>query len=138
MWRHSCSLRLLIKKGKYYDENYKELTSHCEQAVGNYAEVEVLKNKATKPDRRMTKFSITYDCGIDGVNDCFEMAVALHIIDKSGAWYSDLDDNDIPKTDSDGNMLKWQGKARAMEYIKSHTDYYNDLLNTVHQEVSKE
>lgn len=138
MWRHSCSLRLLIKKGKYYDENYKELTSHCEQAVGNYAEVEVLKNKATKPDRRMTKFSITYDCGIDGVNDCFEMAVALHIIDKSGAWYSDLDDNDIPKTDSDGNMLKWQGKARAMEYIKSHIDYYNDLLNTVNQEVSKE
>ena len=138
MWKHSCSIRLLIRKGKYYDSNYKELTSHCEQAVGNYAEVEVLKNKATKPDRRMTKFSITYDCGVDGVNDCFEMAVALHIIDKSGAWYSDLDDNDIPKTDSDGNMLKWQGKARAMEYIKSHIDYYNDLLNTVNQEVSKE
>lgn len=138
MWRHSCSLRLLIRKGKYYDENYKELTSHCEQAVGNYAEVEVLKNKATKPDRRVTKFSITYDCGVDGLNDCFEMAVALGIFDKSGAWYSELNENDEPKTDNDGNLLKWQGKAKSMQYIKSHEDYYKYLLDTVNSKVSED
>ena len=138
MWRHSCSLRLLIRKGKYYDENYKELTSHCEQAVGNYAEVEVLKNKATKPDRRVTKFSITYDCGVDGLNDCFEMAVALGSFDKSGAWYSELNENDEPKTDNDGTLLKWQGKAKAMQYIKSHEDYYKYLLDTVNSKVSED
>lgn len=135
MWKHTCSVRILVRKGKYYDENYKELTSHCEEAVGNYADIEVIKNKATKPDRRITKFSITYDCGIDGVNDCFELAVGLGIIDKAGAWFSDLDENGTPKTDNDGNTLKWQGKAKAISYIKSHDEYYKSLLDTVNAKI---
>lgn len=138
MWKHTCSVRMLLKKGKYYDENYKELTSHCEEAVGNYVDVEIIKNKATKPDRRMTKFSISYNCGVDGVNDCFEMAVALHILDKAGAWYSELNEDGTPKVNEFNEPLKWQGKAKAMKYIKEHEQYYEYLLDLVNKEVSKE
>lgn len=135
MWKHTCSVRMLIRKGRYYDANYKELTSHCEEAVGNYAEVEVLKNKATKPDRRVTKFSITYDCGVDGVNDCFEMAVTLGIIDKAGAWFSILnDDKSIMKGEND-ELLKFQGKAKIMEYLKTHEDVYNGVKEKVENAV---
>ena len=135
MWKHTCSVRMLIRKGRYYDANYKELTSHCEEAVGNYAEVEILKNKATKPDRRVTKFSITYDCGVDGVNDCFEMAVTLGIIDKAGAWFSILDDDkNIMKGEND-ELLKFQGKAKIMEYLKTHEDVYNNVKEKVENAV---
>ena len=135
MWKHTCSVRMLIRKGRYYDANYKELTSHCEEAVGNYAEVEILKNKATKPDRRVTKFSITYDCGVDGVNDCFEMAVTLGIIDKAGSWLSILDDDkNIMKGEND-ELLKFQGKAKIMEYLKTHEDVYNNVKEKVENAV---
>lgn len=135
MWKHTCSIRMLVRKGKYYDSNYKELTSHCEEAVGNYAEVEVLKNKATKPDRRVTKFSITYDCGVDGVNDCFEMAVTLGVIDKAGAWFSILDEEGNIMTDEEGTLLKFQGKAKSMDYLKEHKDIYDKIKEKVEKTI---
>lgn len=138
MWQHTCSLRILIRKGKYYDSNYKELSSHAEEACGNYAEVEIIKNKATKPDRRVSKFSISYDCGIDGYNDTFEMAVTYGLIEKGGAWYSFLDNNEEVITDSEDNLLKFQGKAKAMEYLKNHEDFYKELREKLEKKLCED
>lgn len=138
MFKHTCSLRMLIRKGKMYDKNYKELTSHAEEACGNYAEVELLKNKATLPDRRVSKYSISYDCGIDGYNDTFEMAVTYGLIEKGGAWYSFLDDNEEVITDSEDNLLKFQGKAKAMEYLKNHEDFYKELREKLEKKLCED
>lgn len=137
-WKHTASLRILIRKGKYYDKNYKELSSHAEEAYGNYAEVEIIKNKATKPDRRVSKFSISYDCGIDGYNDTFEMAVTYGLIEKGGAWYSFLDNNEEVITDSEDNLLKFQGKAKAIEYLKNHEDFYKELREKLEKKLCED
>jgi len=133
MWKHACSIRLLFKKGDYYNDKYAELKAHPEEAAGNYVEVEVIKNKATKPDRRMTKFSITYDNGVDGFNDCINMAVTFNIIRKAGAWFSIVDDEGEIVNDSEGNPLKWQGLSNVLAYMKTHEKEYKDVYNKVYE-----
>ena len=137
MWKHTAFIRILLKKGNYYDNNYKELNAHPEEAYGNLVEVEVIKNKATKPDRHLCKFSITYDCGVDGLNDTFEMAVALNIIDKGGAWYSILDEDKKPK-EYNGTTLKFQGKKNFIAFMKENPDFADELRKQVEEAVEKD
>lgn len=137
MWKHTAFIRMLLKHGKFYDDTYKELNAHPEEAYGNLVEVEVIKNKATKPDRHLCKFSITYDCGIDGLNDTFEMAVALNIIDKSGAWYSILDNNGEPK-EYNGTTLKFQGKKNFIAFMKENPNFADELRKQVEEAVEKD
>lgn len=138
MWKHICFIRLLLRKGGYYDDTYKDLKAHPDEAYGNYSEVEVVKNKATKPDRHLTKFSISYDKGVDGYNDTFNMAVTMGIIQKGGAWYSYEDENGNIKVDSEGNEIKWNGKSKAMEYLKEHNDTYTEIYNKVLESIEND
>lgn len=136
MWKHTCSIRMIFRRGSYYDSSYKDEKAHPDEAYGNYTEVEVLKNKATKPDRKMCKFSITYDDGIDGYNDTFNMAVGMGIITKTGAWYNIMDEaTGEPRMDDRGEKLKWQGKANAMAYLKDPTNA--DVYEEVHSKVEE-
>ena len=136
MWKHTCSIRMIFRRGSYYDSSYKDEKAHPDEAYGNYTEVEVLKNKATKPDRKMCKFSITYDDGIDGYNDTFNMAVGMSIITKTGAWYNIMDEaTGEPRMDARGEKLKWQGKANAMAYLKDPTNA--DVYEEVHSKVEE-
>lgn len=131
MWKHACSIRLLFKKGDYYDEKYATLKAHPEEAAGNYVEVEVIKNKATKPDRRMCKFSITYDKGVDGYNDTINLAIAFGIITKAGAWFSMIGEDGEVLTDSEDNLMKWQGLANVLAYMETHEKEYKDVYDKV-------
>ena len=134
MWKHTTSVRMVIRKGRFYDSSYKELLAHPEEAYGNYGEIEVIKNKATKPDRRMSKFSITYTKGIDACNDAFDLGVALHVIEKAGAWYSILDkETGEPKIDDEGNNLKFQGKQNFIEYMRNHEQFTKDLIAEIEE-----
>lgn len=136
-WRHTTFIRMILKHGKYYDDTYKELNAHPEVAYGNLVEVEVIKNKATKPDRHLCKFSITYDCGVDGLNDTFEMGVALNLIDKGGAWYSILGEDGEPK-EYNGTTLKFQGKKNFIAFMKENPDFADELRKQVEEAVEKD
>jgi recombination protein RecA len=135
-WRHNCSVRIAFNKGRYLDENYKELLAHPETAKGNVVEVEVLKNKVCPPDRKLTKYTINYDFGIDYYNDCFELGVALGLIEKDSAWYSILDDKGEVALDKDGNNMKWQGKTKMLAYMHEHEDFTQELLEKLNKFVS--
>ena len=130
-WKHTCSIRLLFKKGDYYDEKYALLKAHPDTAYGNYVEVEVIKNKACKPDRRMCKFSITYDIGVDGFNDCINIAISLGLIKKAGAWFSIVDDNGDVIVHSNGDTMKWQGLANVISYMREHEEVYKEIYDKV-------
>lgn len=130
-WKHACSIRLLFKKGDFYDETYGQLKAHPDEAYGNYTEVEVIKNKATKPDRRMCKFSITYDIGVDGFNDYVNMAISLGLLQKAGAWLSIVDENGEVVTHTNGDVMKWQGLAKTINYMKEHEDVFEEVRNKV-------
>ena len=137
-WKNTCSIRLLLKKDGYYDEKFADLKAHPDFAYGNYVAVEVLKNKATKPDRRMTRFSISYDKGIDGFNDCINLAITLGLIKKAGAWFSIVDDNGEAKVHENGDTMKWQGLANVIKYMQSHEDVYKEVYEAVNEVICKE
>ena len=124
MLKHTCSIRMLLKKSTLLDENYNELKSHCELASGNVVEVEVIKNKATKPDRRMCKFTIDYNRGIEGLPDTVTMAIGFGIIIRTGAWYSFKD-------------YKWQGKANVVKELRENKELYNEIHELVMEECRK-
>lgn len=130
-FKNTCSLRLLFKRGDFYDEKYSQLKAHPDTAYGNYIEVEVIKNKACKPDRRMCKFSITYDIGIDGFNDCINMAISLGLIKKAGAWFSIVDENGEVIVHDNGDIMKWQGLANVISYMREHEEVYKEIYDKV-------
>ena len=118
MLKHTCSIRMLLKKSTLLDENYNELKAHPEEAMGNMVEVEVIKNKATKPDRRLAKYTIDYNTGIDGINDTIILAIGFGIITKAGAWLSMGEE-------------KWQGKTKLVEYLRDNPDVFDEIKQQV-------
>ena len=124
MLKHTIQINMLLKKGSYIDENYNELKSHPEEAAGNLVECEVLKNKATKPDRHMCKYTIDYSSGIEGINDTVTMAIGFGIIIRTGAWYNFKD-------------YKWQGKANMVNELRENKELYNEVYELVMEECRK-
>lgn len=138
MWKHTCSVRLLLKKGKYYDEKYSELKAHPENAYGNYSEIEVIKNKATNPNRKLSKFAITYDKGLDGYIDTINMAITYGVIEQAGAWFSFFEqDGSIVNSESD-ELCKCQGKSSLVDYLSRNKDVYERIQNRLNEEITKE
>ena len=66
------------------------------------------------------------------------MAVTYGLIEKGGAWYSFLDNNAEVITDSEDNLLKFQGKAKAMEYLKNHEDFYKELREKLEKKLCED
>ena len=124
MMKHTASVIMYLKRGTLLDSNFNDLKSHPDEASGNMVEVEILKNKATKPDRRMCKFTIDYSTGIEGLPDTITMAIGFGIITRTGAWYNFKD-------------YKWQGKANVVKELRENKELYNEIYNLVMEECRK-
>lgn len=130
-FKFGCHVRLATRKSKGIDEKYNELPNNSESFYGQYTEVQVIKNKVTPPKNRLSKFTITFDHGVFGLNDTINMAITYGIIVKQGAWFSYLDDEGVVKGDEDGVALKWQGKTNLIDYVLSHEDFAKELTEKV-------
>ena len=127
-----------FKKGKFLDNNYKELTSHPDEAYGNMVECEVVKNKVCPPIRRMLKYTLNYEKGLDRENDIFEMGVGLHIIEKSGAWYGLMNDDGTDyMVDDDGTQIRFQGKNKFIGYLSENNNITDKILNEINKYIEK-
>ena len=130
-FKFGCHVRLSFRKGKGLDEKLSEIPNNSESFYGQLAEVSVIKNKATPPKNRLAKFTITYDNGVFGENDTVNLAIALNIINQSGAWFSYVDENG----EVGANNLKWQGKPNVLNYVLEHKDFYNELKRRVEEQI---
>lgn len=128
-WKHVCAVRLMFSKGVYYNDQYKDLARSADGAAGNYVNMLIAKTKVCKPDRKNGSYTLNYTTGVDEYMDLVEMALKYGLIMQSGAWYSiltDFDSEDI-LMDAEGNIAKFQGRPKLIEYLQEDEDVYEHL-----------
>jgi recombination protein RecA len=90
------------------------------EIVGNRTRVRVVKNKVAAPFRT-AEFDIMYNEGISKVGDIIDLATALEIITKRGAFFSYND------------TRLGQGRENAKEFLKQNMDMCNEIEKSVRE-----
>ncbi len=80
-----------------------------QEVIGNRTKVKVVKNKVAPPFQ-IAEFDIVYGEGISKEGDMLDLAVEQDIVDKSGSWYSYLDER------------IGQGRENAKKFLKDHPE----------------
>lgn len=70
----------------------------------------ICKKNKTFPPSREALYTITFGVGIDSIADCFNEAVLLNVVQKSGSWFA-----------FNGSRIG-QGKATALAYMRDNKD----------------
>ncbi len=89
-----------------------------QEIVGNRTKVKVVKNKVAPPFK-IAEFDIVYGEGISKEGDLLDLAVEQEIVDKSGSWYSYLDER------------IGQGRENAKRFLMDHPEMFNDINQKV-------
>jgi recombination protein RecA len=90
------------------------------EIVGNRTRVRVVKNKVAAPFRT-AEFDIMYNEGISKVGDIIDLATALEIITKRGAFFSYND------------MRLGQGRENAKEFLKQNIEMCREIEKAVRE-----
>ncbi|PIE56168.1 MAG: recombinase RecA [Desulfobulbus propionicus] len=80
-----------------------------QEVIGNRTKVKVVKNKVAPPFRQ-AEFDIVYGEGISKMGDLLDLAVEQGIVEKSGAWYSYMDER------------IGQGRENAKRFLGEHAE----------------
>ena len=129
MWKHACSLRLRFRKDTLLDMNNGELTSRAENPAGNRVGIEITKTKVCKPDRRVGYYTLNYTEGIDVLADTITVALQYRILKQGGSWYYYLDEEGNVELDAEGNEIKFQGKSKLLDELKSNKELKETIIN---------
>ena len=133
----ASSLTLTFQKGSLLDEKGDEQKKSYDKPQGNLVWVRILKTKICKPDRRVGYYTLSYDYGVDVVADLLPLAVEYGIIKKAGSWYSVINPyTGEVLTDSNGEIVKFQGMLNLMNYIRNNEDVYNYIYSYINGEAS--
>lgn len=124
-WKHACSMRLMFKRGDFFDENGdKLLKKDAQSPAGHIIEVYVLKTKTCKWDRKLGFIHLNYTRGVDVVVDTLDVAKHFGFIDEpKQASFRIID----PTT---GEVLcDEEGKEIAIRGKKNLIDFFRDENN---------
>ena len=138
-WKHACSMRLMFKRGEFFDEEGNTLTKNAESPAGHVIEVYVLKTKVCKWDRKLGYMHLNYDKGVDVIQDTIDVALHFGYIDNSvqGSFkLIDIDTNQ-PMLDDEGKEIKIRGKKNVAIYLKEHLDFWKKLYDLCYDKLSK-
>lgn len=86
--------------------------------IGNRTKVKVVKNKVAPPFK-LAEFDIIYGEGISKVGDMLDLAVDLEIVEKSGSWYSYMEER------------IGQGRENAKRFLTDQPDMCIEIENKV-------
>lgn len=137
--KHLYALRLRFKKGKLLDEMNRELPSTAETPEGNIVQVEVVKTKVCKPNRRLGYYTLNYTHGIDVIADTVTMALKYDYIVQAGSWFTFMDpDSGEVICDEDGTDLKFQGMAKLLEFLRNDEYMLHELMYNLHEKIKAE
>lgn len=136
-WKHQCSVRLMFKRGEFFDEAGNKLTKGAVSPAGHIIEVAVLKTKVCKWDRKLGYMHLNYTKGIDILEDTIDVATHFGYIDNSvQGTYKILDpDTGEIMFDSEGKEIKIRGRKNLRPYFESHPEIWNKLYNKVYDKL---
>jgi recombination protein RecA len=90
------------------------------EIIGNRVRVRVVKNKVASPFKT-AEFDIMYNEGISKVGDIIDLATALEIVTKRGAFFSY------------GDVRLGQGRENAKEFLRQNQDLSGEIELAVRQ-----
>lgn len=130
--KHLYTVRIRFRKGNLIDEGNREVPSRTPNPAGNIVQMEIIKSKAFKPNRRLGSYTLKYYEGIDQLADLVTMAMTYNFIVQGGSWYSFLEpDTGEILTDPDGNELKFQGMAKLLQFLREDEYMFEELKEQV-------
>ena len=134
-WKHG----MMFKKSSFFDEEGNEVKSSAESPAGYVMEAAVLKTKVCKWDRKLGRVYISYDRGVDIMQDTIEVATYFGFIDNStqGTYkFVDPDTGEL-MCDSEGNELKIRGKKNVKPYLEKNPQLWKKLYDKVYEKLSQ-
>lgn len=136
-WRHACSMRLMFKRGEFFDEDGNALTKTAESPAGHIMEVAVLKTKVCKWDRKLGYLHLNYTKGVDILADTIDVATRFGFIDDSTPGYFRMLDPDTGEVmiGEDGKEIKIHGKKNVPAYLNEHKDIWKKLYDKVYEKL---
>lgn len=84
------------------------------EVIGNRTRVKVVKNKVAPPFRE-AEFDIMFGKGISVEGDVLDLAVAINVVQKSGAWFA-----------YNGEKIG-QGRENAKQFLAEHPDIMAEI-----------
>lgn len=131
-WKYACTLRMKFQHGPFIDGDGKELSNNnASNPFGNIINVSLEKTKCCPPNRRQGHYTLRYDTGIDYVSDFIDIALLYGCIVQGGAWYSVIDKETGEVMKVDNTDLKFQGKAKLVEMLKTNDELYKTLYDKI-------
>lgn len=130
-WKHGCSVRLMLKKGKFFDEDGNELSGNAESPAGYIMECAVLKTKVCPWDRKLGRTCISYTRGIDILQDTIDVATYFGLISNPSQGNYVIIDEDT------GEEIKIRGKKNLKPYFEEHLDAWHKLYDAVYEKLSQ-
>lgn len=130
--KHSCSVRLMFRKGDLFDLQGNNVPNKYENPAGHKVMCSVLKTKICRWDRKLGFYTLNYMEGIDWVGDLIDCALKFNLINQAGAWFSVIDKQTGElKINSNNEPLKFQGLNKLITAVKEDEELKNYLWNEV-------
>lgn len=137
-WKHACSMRLMFKRGDFFDEEGNTLTKSAESPAGHVIQVAVLKTKVCKWDRKLGYMHLNYDRGVDVLQDTLDVALHFGFIDNSvqGTYKLVNPDTGELLKDEEGNEIKIRGKKNLTTYFREHPEQWKRLYDMCYEKLT--
>jgi recombination protein RecA len=136
-WKHACSMRLMFKRGEFFDEEGNPLNKKAESPAGHIIEVYVLKTKTCRWDRKLGYMHLNYTRGVDVLQDTIDVATHFGYIDNSvqGSFkFIDINTGEL-MCDADGNEIKIRGKKNLIAYLRDNPQIWRMLYDKVYSKL---
>lgn len=137
-WKHACSMRLMFKRGDFFDEDGNTLTKSAESPAGHVIQVAVLKTKVCKWDRKLGYMHLNYDRGVDVLQDTLDVALHFGFIDNSvqGSYKLVNPDTGELLKDENGEDIKIRGKKNLTTYFREHPEQWKRLYDMCYEKLT--
>lgn len=130
-WKHACSVRLMFKRGEFFDAEGNKLTKQAESPAGHIIEVAVLKTKVCKWDRKVGYMHLNYVDGVDYLEDTIDVATHFGFIDNS------VQGSYVVKDPDTGEIIsKIRGRKNLKPFFLENKKVWNKLHTKVYDKLS--